>query len=465
MKILLVLPYSKSYQISPDLGLGYLASVLERKGHNVSILNCVNKKITNKKLLEYVKLNKPDVIGFKVFTKDVDTVKEASRIIKEYRSDIYIIGGGPHPSCLPKNTLIEMKDLDFCFYSDAEIGLSQLINILNEANMTEQKLRDVPNLVWRDKYGAIEINKAKLTEDLDSTPFPLWKLMDPWDYPPAPLGFMLKSFPPAPIIATRGCPFECTFCCGWRMGGRKIRRRSPDNVVSEIIYLHNNFSINEIHFVDDNLTFNRDYAVSLCGAIKKLDFKLHWAIPDGVRLDTLDEDLLYLMKNSGCYSFGLGIESGSQRILNDTKKRQSLELIREKVKLIHKVGIHSMGFFMIGYPTETIEDIKATISFSHSLPLDYASFHTFQPYPGTEIYEILKRENRLGNIPWSSYSVDRVPWDKGNHSHRELKNLQRYATLSFYLRPRALFRFLSRIRTWGQIKFLIKRVISVVVKN
>lgn len=464
MKVLLVLPYSRAYQITPDLGLGYLASVLDKRGHSIDILDCVNKRITNPGLLEYIKDKRFDAVGFKVFTKDISTVKVASQMIKEYNHHIYTIAGGPHPSCAPRETLKEIKDLDFCFYSDGEIGLGQLIDILEDGKPSSQRLKDIPNLAWRDG-GDININESRLVEELDSLAFPLWRLIDPRDYPPAPQGFMLKSFPTAPIIATRGCPFECTFCCGWRMGGKRIRYRSPDNLIDEIRYMHENFSVSEVHFEDDNFTLKKEYVIEVCKAIKQLDFKLHWALPQGVRLNTLDEELLHIMKEAGCYSFSLGIESGSQKILNDMKKRQDLKEIKEKVELIGKVGINSLGFFIIGYPTETLNDVKATVSFANSLPLNYASYNIFKPYPGTEIYDILQRENRLGDLDWSTFDYDKVSWDKGNFSHSKLKKLQSYATLSFYLRPGILFRFLSRIRTWGQIMFLVRRIFSVILQR
>ncbi|OGW79369.1 MAG: hypothetical protein A3G33_03240 [Omnitrophica bacterium RIFCSPLOWO2_12_FULL_44_17] len=465
MKILLVLPFSNSYQIIPDLGLGYLGSVLQKKGYEVNIIDCVNENIDNQTLLSHIKTEKPDVIGFKLFTKDLPTVKEISRLIKGYNSNIRVIAGGPHPSCAPTQTLEEIEDLDYCFYSDAEMGLCDLVDLLQNGNVAANALKQIPNLVWRDENKQIVVNESTAVENLDSLPFPLWELIDPRNYPPAPQGFVFKSFPTAPMLASRGCPFECTFCCGWRMGGRKIRYRSIDNLISEIKYLHNRFSVNEIHFEDDNFTMRRDYVVEACKAIKNLDFKLHWALPQGVRLNTLDEALLRVMKDAGCYSFSLGIESGSQKILNDMKKRQTLAEIRKKVELIDKVGINTMGFFIIGYPTETIEDIKATISFAKSLPLNCASFNIFKPYPGTEIYDQLKKQNRVNSLDWSTFHYDKVSWDGGNVSRTDIKKLQKYATLSFYLRPIILCKFLSKIRTWGQIKFLAKRIFSVILKK
>jgi len=235
--------------------------------------------------------------------------------------------------------------------------------------------------------------------------------------------------------------------------------------MKEIGYLHDNFSVNEVHFEDDNFTLKREYVMDMCGAINSLGFKLHWALPQGVRLGTLDEELLKTMKAAGCYSFSLGIESGSQKVLDDMKKRQTLEEIRAKAELINKVGINTMGFFILGYPTESIDDVKRTISFARSLPLNCASFNIFKPYPGTEVYDTLRSEDRLGNLDWATFDYDKVSWYMGEIKPERLKKLQSQATLSFYLRPRIMLGFLSKIRSVKQIKFLISRIWSVIVKR
>lgn len=462
--ILLVLPYSKAYQITPDIGLGYLGSVLRKNGHRVNIIDCVNKGLDNDDLLSHIKNGRYDAVGFKVFTKDLNSVREAAQRIKEFNKNIITIAGGPHPSCSPKQTLEYIKDLDFTIFGEGENALTALIENTQESPDMSDKLSRVNNLAWRNK-GDIILNEKEICEDLDNLPFPAWDLLNPNEYPPAPQGFMLKSFPTAPIMATRGCPFDCSFCCGKLITGKKLRYRSPDNLINEIRYLHDNFGVSEVHFEDDNFTMRKDYVLEVCSKINQLPFKLYWALPQGVRLSTLDRELLEEMKNAGCYSFSLGIESGSQNVLNSMKKMQTLDGVYEKVKLINDVGINTMGFFILGYPTETVKDAEETISFSQKLPLTYASFNIFKPYPGTPIYDELKTQGKLGNLDWNTFDYDKVSWSSGFMNPEEVKSLQKKATLSFYLRPKILFKFLSSIRTFTQIKFLMQRIFSVVMQK
>ncbi len=464
MRVLLVLPFSKAYQITPDIGLGYLGSMLRKEGYETDIIDCVNKNMDNAALLRYIKETGPDIVGFKIFTKDLDNVKELTALIKGLDKEIITIAGGPHPSCNPKQTLDYMDKMDFVIYGEGEAPLSRLVQVIAQGRLSDETLEGIDNLVWRNKESVV-VNQRSICDDLDSLAFPAWDLLDPNDYPPAPQGFMLKSFPTAPIMATRGCPFECSFCCGKLVTGRKLRYRSVSNLLSEIIYLHDNFGVSEVHFEDDNFTLKKDYVLEVCSKIKELPFKLHWALPQGVRLNTLDRELLEKMKEAGCYSFSLGIESGSQRILDDMKKAQTLESVYEKVRLINEVGINTMGFFIIGYPTETADDVEKTILFSQKLPLTYASFNIFKPYPGTPIYDKLKTEGKLGELNWNTFNYDKVSWSAGLISSQEMKDLQKRATLSFYLRPSIFFRFLSSIRTWTQVKFLFKRIFSVVLQK
>lgn len=462
MRVLLVLPYSKAYQITPDLGLGYLASSLKRGNHAVEILDCVNKNINHEKLVSFIKEWQPDILGFKAFTKDVPAIRESIRLVKATNKSVITVVGGPHPSCTGIDFFRDIPEADFAFCGEGELSFPNLVSKLERQE--RQDLESISGLIWRNN-GQIKANPINLVENLDDLPIPSWELMDPNSYPAAPQGFFIKSHPSAPIIASRGCPFSCTFCCGHLLMGKKVRYRSIANLIEEIKYLNKYFKVKEFHFEDDNLTLDRNYTLRMCEEILALDFKIFWALPQGVRLDTLDKELLQLMKKAGCYSFSVGIESGSQRILDNMKKQQTLEEIEEKVNLINSVGINVMGFFIIGYPTETREDIDKTIRFARKVPLTYASFNIFKPYPGTEIYYSLKKNGELKNLDFSTFNYDEVSWTSKDFTVSQLKKLQKKATLNFYLRPGIFFAFLAKIRTLSQVKFLIKRVFSVILKS
>jgi radical SAM superfamily enzyme YgiQ (UPF0313 family) len=223
-------------------------------------------------------------------------------------------------------------------------------------------------------------------------------------------------------------------------------------------YLMNNYGVREFNIADDNFTHNRKVVEEFCQGIISRGWKIHWSGSTGIRLDSLDEKLLGLMKESGCYSFYVGIESGSQRILDLMKKRLKLEQIRRGVEMISKSGILVSGFFIIGYPGETREDILKTIEFAKSLPLFKAHFFHFTALPATEAYETLLNEGKIAG-PDDSMFMD-VSYVPEGLTGKELKELLRKAYLDFYMRPSVLFRLLMRLSSPEQLKLISKKMIN-----
>lgn len=452
MKVLLVRPVSKTHVIVPPIGLGYLATSLKKAGHSVSILDCVKEKMTYEDFEKYIKENKPSVVGITVFSYDLNSAKKSINLIKKIDQKIVTVVGGPHPSGDPIQTMEFLDNVDFAFKGEAEVGLPMLLDEIQNNGDFEK----VPGLVWKRKK-IIIINQQKFVEDLGSLGFPRWELLKPHEYPEAPHGGFAKKFPVAPIIITRGCPFQCTFCAGHEITGKKIRSRPIKDVIKEIELLYNQYGIREIHIEDDNFTLNKNLVREFTTLLIKKRLKISWCCPNGVRLDTLDEDLLKLMKKSGCYSLSVGIESGSDKILKHMKKNLTVDKIKEKIKLINKVGISVIGFFILGYPTETKDDIISTIEFAKSLPLSRAEFNIFLPLPGSEMYEKLKEECKLNNINWNNFFVTKVAYSE-NITKEELKKFQKEAFLKFYLRPKIILGMLKNVKSLKQFKYLISRI-------
>ena len=192
--------------------------------------------------------------------------------------------------------------------------------------------------------------------------------------------------------------------------------------------------------------------------MQRRGIKLSVGFPNGVRLDTLTEPLLHDLKRAGCYSMLVGIESGSQRILDLMKKSLTLELVRERVKLIKKVGLTVHAFFIIGFPGETEADILTTIRFARSLPLDGALFSSFLPLPGSEITrQLIECGDLAADFHWGNLFYSRVTYTPKGITPQKLKSLQRKATLSFYLQPRVLLAIPFRIKSWYHFKVLAKK--------
>jgi radical SAM superfamily enzyme YgiQ (UPF0313 family) len=243
--------------------------------------------------------------------------------------------------------------------------------------------------------------------------------------------------------------------------GRKIRYHSVDYILDEIELLNKDYGIKEVHFEDDTFTSKKDYVIKICEGIISRGMEIFWNCPNGVRLDTLDDELLEMMKRSGCYAFAVGIESGSERIRKHMMKKLNTEVIEEKIKLVRKYGIKMHGFFILGYPEETREDIEKSLRYSRKLALNTVYYNIFNPFPGTKIYDDLKASGRLDGVDWSTLGGEMPSVNLADVSLDELKKLQKKGMFLFFLRPRTALEFFSRITSLTQIRFLLRRVISV----
>jgi phosphonoacetaldehyde methylase len=210
-----------------------------------------------------------------------------------------------------------------------------------------------------------------------------------------PQGLSYTKTPNTATLTSRGCSANCIFCATARFWGNKYRARSPENVIAEIDELVKKYGIKEIQFIDDNLTLNKKRAIAIFRSIKKR-FKIAWSTPQGIAPWALDEELIKEMKDSGCYEISLAVESGDQDILKQViRKPGSLDKIKRLVKEINRVKMLSKGFFVIGLPGETKEQIQKTFKFALDLKLDSATFSLATPFPGTRLYSLCLEKGYL----------------------------------------------------------------------
>ncbi|MFH1996339.1 MAG: radical SAM protein [Candidatus Omnitrophota bacterium] len=461
MKILLAKPFSASDHIQPSLGLGYLATAV-RQRHETLILDCIKRKVSIKKLPRFLKKYKPDVFGLQCYTFDLPYVKKAIRIAKEISPRMVTVVGGPHPSAVPDETFEFIgNDVDFLFVGEAEVGFSRLMDALQEK---KRDLSDIPGLMWREN-GMVRKNDKILIDDLDSLGLPAWDLIHPETYPESQHGAFFKKFPIAPIMITRGCPYLCTFCAGNVVSGRKVRSRSIGSVLEEMRALYDEYGIREFHIIDDNFTMNRKFAKDFLRQLRALDLDISIAVPNGVRMDTLDEELLSLMKDAGLYMISLGIESGSDRILRLMKKSITTARIRERVKMIHDAGIDVAGFFILGFPGDTVWSMLKTMAFSLELDLDRANFFTYLPFPGTESYDELQKKGELDTVNWEEFYFTNASYVPPGITRKKLKALHRFAFARFYMRTGIILYQIKSVQSPRHFLFLAKRFFRWIVAN
>jgi radical SAM superfamily enzyme YgiQ (UPF0313 family) len=451
MNILLIRPKSRVDSIIPPLGLGYLAKQVYLN-HKVKIIDCLKDGISEKKLLNYIDEYQPDLVGFTAFHTDKEVVLKYLIEIKKYKKDITTVIGGPYSSCEePKNIFSFFGSyLDFAFAGEAELGFKNFVEKLKNYNFD---YFDIDGLIWLDKNRNVIKNKVRFVENLDLINPPLWEEIKPNTYPLAPQGGFLKKYPFTSINISRGCPHRCSFCAGHIISGYKVRYRSIENVIDEIKLLYYEYGIREFHILDDNFTFNKSYVEEFCRNIIKLNLNISFACPNGVRIDTLDEEVLKLMKKTGFYILHLGIESGSSKILTYMHKDLTTKEVLEKTKLMKKLNFELCGYFIFGYPKERFFDRIKTIFFSLKLPLTKVMFMNFMPIPSTEAYKQFEFE-KINLYKKTFYST----FFGSFFSRVMLKFSLIFGLFVFYIRPKILIRNILCIYNFKHFLHTIKRI-------
>ncbi len=265
------------------MGLGYLAAALKKENHSVTIIDCINKRMSFQEFSNLISSSDFNVVGFKVFSSDLPSVKKSLRIVKLCNAKITTIVGGIQPSILPEETLKYLTEADFGFRGEAEVGLPELINNLPVLS-TRDKER-IPGLIWRNA-GIIISNPQYFTENLDSLVMPDWELIHPRNYNNQN-SFFTKSNIVAPLMVTRGCPYHCSFCSCQAVTGKRIRAHSINYIIDEIRMLYTKFNIREFSFIDDNLIANKEILRDLCLRMIEESIKIDWSC-FGIRIDLLD---------------------------------------------------------------------------------------------------------------------------------------------------------------------------------
>ncbi len=241
----------------------------------------------------------------------------------------------------------------------------------------------------------------------------------------------------------RGCPYSCTYCIVNAYYGRKVRKRSVDGIICEIRECVNQYGIEEFLFWEEVFTLDKDYVLAVCRAIEEAGLKIRWAAT--TRVTSVEEDVLRAMKRAGCYLLGLGVESGSQTILDNAKKRQTVEDVRRAVACCKKVGIQTMGHFIFGLPGESQQTAEQTIRFMLDLDLDYMQCYCAVPYPKTELGELAKAKGWIRADRWSQYDFggDSI-MNTDQLTCEEVTLFRKKAFRRFYFRPTYVFRQMLR---------------------
>ena len=457
-KVLLINPpIVGSFYNTPPLGLAYVGTALKKAGHDVVLVDCCSRNMKLDSLAGLVTQLHPDYVGVTGFTIQYPAVRKLFPAIKQVDSAITTVFGGPHASVLTEYVMSDIPEIDFVIKGEGENAFPALIEALANGHRSDNNLRVIPGIAFREQVSRqIVVNPPSPIADLDDLGYP-WQVVNPLAYSSARVhGFMAKRLPIAQVISSRGCPYQCTYCGGPLVLGRKVRVRDPKKFVDEIEFLIKMFGIREIQIIDDNFTFYKEHAAEVCQEILKRRLDITWSLPNGIRADRVDYELLQLMREAGCYYLAFGIEFGSEKILKLTRKNLSLKKARESVLCARKLGYITQGFFMMGHPLEEKEDILATIKLGQEMPFDRVSMDFLMPLPGSNLFDYYRDKGylNLNDINWEQFGNRRFVPKTEFITCNDLCSLLRTATVKICLNPLRILRYLSKLRSVNQVRGL-----------
>jgi radical SAM superfamily enzyme YgiQ (UPF0313 family) len=398
------------------LSLGYLASYTEKysdKKHSIKIIDeNAGENIENEILKD-----KPDIVGITATSSQIIRANNIATFVKENYPEVKVIIGGVHISSIPEQTFKEFHNFDIGVIGEGEVTFLELINLLNENKLDE--LKKVKGIIFRDKGKFFITSTRPLIEDLDTIPFPARHLMKMKEYylkPRDVIRGVIKRT--VQIMMSRGCPYRCIFCASQIIHKGKYRIHSSKYIISEIEHLIDKYKVEGLYFVDDIFTIDKKVVEEVCNSIieKGINEKIVWEAQLKANLISKnDVDLLKLMKKAGCIQTNFGFESGNDRVLGMLKKNTvTVKQNSDAIELCKSVGLRVLGNFIIGSPTETVEEINDTKKFISTHDMDMVHVHLAAPFPGTELWDICKQKGLLKNVSWEDLWLGRLDKGTGN---------------------------------------------------
>ena len=413
----------------------YLSAYLKREGHQVFVVDGLLS--SQREIMEKIKGEKADLVGISSVSWNWSRAKNFARLLRSEYPRLKLAVGGAHVNSEQGKVLEECPCFDYAFYGDSEESFCKVVSVLSLG----RKPGLIDGFAYRDGNKIAASQEKAVIKDINTMLFPDRETLGFDNYRPSPLSY--RQLPATAMFGSRGCPYICTFC----HTEKYVRIRNAENLIAEIEQLQEKYGIKEILFFDDTFSVDKKRIFEFCNLILKKGIRVSWCA--SVRADTITPQMLGLMKKAGCWRLLLGIESGSQRILDLMKKRITLPQMEHAVNIINAAGIQSLGMFMFGFPTETYEEGLETIRFMKKLRLDYASVNNLTPFPGTQVYKEVADEPGFKGLDYMNmFDISYVP---ATMKEEKLRDLLKRSLREFYFRPSYLLRQLRYIRSFKDV--------------
>jgi len=428
--------------LAQPLGLLGLASILRQEGHDVQVFDCKLEVTTlQRRLVDFG----PDVVGIRTLSMFAHMLTYLGGMVRQLLPRASVIVGGPHANADPADAILRSGAV-CAVIGEGEPTIVELVDsLLSRGTLS---LSGVDGIAYLEGGELVFTRPREPVADLDSLPFPAYDLL------PMELYFSLHHGGTAPsgrtmtAFTSRGCPYGCAFC--HNIFGKAFRARSADAVVDEVLYLKRRYGIEEVEIHDDCFNLDRTRMVDICHGLRAAGSPVSLAFPNGLRADILTRELLEELRLAGTHHIALSPETASPRLQRFIGKRMDLDRLFDMAAVCDDLGIFSLGYFMLGFPTETEEEMLQTVEWACDSPLHVASFFNVMPYPGTRLYEAALESGKLPE-GWSGHNyfipdvnVSEVPDDR-------FKEIWHGAYRRFYLNPRRVLSILRNVTNAGTL--------------
>jgi radical SAM superfamily enzyme YgiQ (UPF0313 family) len=434
------------------LGIGYIAAVLEKNQYEVNVIDCQALRPTISQLKAELIKSHPDMVGVTSATLTYKPALEIVKTAEEALPNCLIILGGPHVTVLDEQVLNEAPEADIIVRGEGEQTMLELADLVSKSDL--KNIQEVGGITFRKNDKIVRNKDRAFIQNLDELPHPAYEHFQLSKY-------KLSGKMYLPIITSRGCPFQCTFCLASRMCGKRFRTRSPKKVVDELEWLRDVHGADIFAFYDDTFTFDIKRAYEICEEMKNRGFDLPWDCR--TRVDRISTEVLSKMRHANCQLIHFGVESGSQKMLVAMKKGTTVEQNERAIKWAKEVGISVAISVVVGYPGETADTLKETFDFIRKTGPDYVYVCQAIPYPGTELYDLLKELGWDVSADWNRYDEQSQVFKNPILSSQKIDEMRgnfynSFFSPTYFLRKSLKRDFYSQIMARAALNHLLWRI-------
>lgn len=408
-------------------GIGVMAAYLESLGYEVEIIDAPILEMTPETAALAVEASRPDLVGVTSMTPSFPTASRLASLVKEALPGVPIIFGGPHVHFTSEVSLKENPWIDACCRGDGEDVMAELCARWSAG---DRRFDGIKGLSYR-LDGKIVHEPERPRIDIADLPITAYHLLPMDLYHQRQTGDFSETFSPVRVMASRGCPYPCSFCLVPKLFDKTYRFRNPQKIADELEILHKKYKITSFKFADDTLTLNKKPVIEVCDEMHRRGVEMLWECE--TRIDLVNDPLLESMHRAGCRAIWFGTESAKYDSIQTYEKKIKLENLTREIQRIQKHGIRAGSFFIVGLPTETAEECRNSVRFAIDLGLDFSVYSIATPYPGTTLtanmYDLGVRNVSTN---WSEFTESEAVWDTKYLTKQEINLLMVQNYMDYY---------------------------------